>query len=121
MVHVLDMALEHVIGFQIDGKIEESEYQKIKTHLLNKMQLVPRLHIYVELRSFEGMDFHAFMKNLRFGFTNLDQFAKEAIVTHKSWVRKIASASNKILPEIDVKAFSFEQIDEAKRWIQQPS
>ncbi|CAN5431475.1 hypothetical protein BH23BAC3_BH23BAC3_13080 [soil metagenome] len=75
--------------------------------------------MYVELESFGGMELKTFIKDLRFGLKNLDRFEKEAIVTEKDWVQKITSAADNVTGKIELKAFSFDEKDKAKRWVQE--
>ena len=118
MLKFIELNADNVVGFRIDEKIMGKEFDEIATRLEGKMEKHPKVRLYVEVESFEGFSFEALMKDLKFGLSNWSRFEKEAVVTEKKWMEKLATISDKIVPNIEVKAFSFQEKEQAKEWIQ---
>jgi hypothetical protein len=117
MVNFLETDAKHVVGIRIEGKVEEQEFDAVAALLEKRMQEFPKVNVYVELESFTGMEVRALLKDLKFGLKNLDRFDKEAIVTDKKWVQKIAGASDSLVKDVQVKAFDKNEKDLARKWI----
>lgn len=119
MLTFIDMDADNVLGFLIDGKITGDEFDEVASQLEKKMENHSQISLYVEVESFEGFSFEALMKDLKFGLSNWDRFEKEAVVTEKKWLEKLADVGDKIIPSIEVKAFPFEEREQAKKWVQE--
>ncbi|MEX0648753.1 MAG: STAS/SEC14 domain-containing protein [Balneolaceae bacterium] len=119
MINFIDVESRNVVGIRMNGKITDQEFDAVAALLEKRMQEFPKVNVYVEVESFGGMAPKTFIKDLRFGFDNLDRFDKEAVVTEKDWIQKITPIADKIFDSIEVKTFSFDQKDEAKKWVRQ--
>jgi len=51
------------------------------------------------------------------GFKHFKDFDKKAVVTDKTWMKKITPLINKLFPNIEVKCFSFKDKNEAVEWV----
>ena len=58
------------------------------------------------------------MEDIRFAFPHLRNFEKKAVVSEKGWVEKLIDIGDKLFPSIEVRHFSFDQKDEAIKWVQ---
>lgn len=119
MLTFIEMDADNVVGFRIDEKITGESFDEVATRMEKKMETHPKVRLYVEVESFEGFSFEALMKDLKFGLSNWGRFEKEAVVTEKKWMEKLADISDKIVNSIEVKAFPFEEKEQAKKWIQE--
>ena len=117
MVKIIDFASEKVIGMSIEGKIEAGDIELIASICEEKFDKSDQLSIYVEMESFEGISIEAFFKDLKFGIKNFSKFDKKAVVTDKNWIQKLGNFSDKLFGSIEIKVFSFEEIEEAKNWL----
>lgn len=118
MVSFIEMDATNVVGIRVNGKIEDQEFDAVIALLEKKMQHNARVRIYIEMESFKGFSPKTFFKDLKFGLKNWDRFDKEAVVTEKKWVQKFADIGGKIFSDIEVKAFSLDEKEQAKAWIQ---
>jgi len=118
MLTFIDMEADNVVGIHVDGKISGQEFDAVAALLEKKMENHPRVRIYAELAPWEGITLEALMKDLRFGLSNWERFDKEAVVTEKEWIKRWAEIGDKMIGSIEVKAFPFEEKDEARQWIQ---
>jgi hypothetical protein len=118
MIDFIDMEAENVVGMKVDGKIEDQEFDAVVALFEKKMQHNDRVRLYIEMESFKGFSPKTFLKDLKFGLENWDRFDKEAVVTEQKWVQKLADIGGKVFSNIEVKAFSFDEREQAKVWIQ---
>lgn len=119
MITFLDLEADNVVGIKIDGKVNDTSFDALTALLEKKMEKHPRVRIYVELVSFGGASPKTFFKDLKFAFNNWERFDREAIVTQKKWIKKLTEWEDKLFSSIELKAFSFEEREQAKAWIQQ--
>ena len=69
------------------------------------------------MESFDGISLEAFFKDLKFAVSNFGKFDKKAVVTDKSWVKKLGEFSDKLFGSIEIRCFSFEEADKARNWV----
>ncbi|MEE9164912.1 MAG: STAS/SEC14 domain-containing protein, partial [Nitrospinota bacterium] len=117
MLKIIDFENEKVIGMSIDGKIETGDIELVATLCEEKFKKNEKLSIYVEMESFNGISLEAFFKDLKFGIKNFGKFDKKAVVTDKSWIKKLGNFSDKLFGSIEIKSFSFEEKNEAQKWV----
>lgn len=119
MIEILPFDNEKVVGIRVTGKIETEELEKVTSLIERKLQVHDKLNIYVEFEEgFLKMSGEALLKDIRFSFRHLGDFAKEAVVTDKNWIGKLISVTDKLFPSIEVRHFSKDEIAEAREWIQ---
>jgi len=119
VIKFIDTGENHVVGIRIDGEIIDQEFDAVAALLEKRMSEFPKVNVYVELMSFEGMELKTFLKDLRFGIENINRIDKEAVVTEKDWVQKITSAADNVTGKIELKAFSFDEKEKAMKWVQE--
>jgi len=117
MVKIIDFDNDKVIGMAMDGKISTEDIEHVAALCVDKFERNKQLSIYVEMESFEGISLEAFFKDLKFGIKNFGKFDKKAVVTDKGWVKKLGEISDKLFGSIEIKCFSFEETDEARKWV----
>lgn len=119
MFTFLDMEADNVVGIHIDGKINDASFDALVALLEKKMEDHPKVRVYVELKSFKGVSLKTFFKDLKFAFNNWERVDREAIVTQKEWIKKLTEWEDQLFSTIDLKAFSFEEKAQAKKWVQE--
>ncbi len=117
MVKIINFEKEKVIGMAIEGKIKTEDIELVTSLCEEKFKHSDKLSFYVELDSFEGISLEAFFKDLKFGIKNFGKFDKKAVVTDKSWIKKLGNFSDKLFGSIEIKCFSFEEKNEAQKWV----
>lgn len=118
MIDMVSLDSDSVIGCVINGKINSDDIEKISTEIEKRLNTHDKLRVYVEVKDLGGISLDALLKDLKMGFKHYNNFVKKAVVTDKEWMKKIAPAVNKIFTNIDVKCFSFEDKDKARKWVQ---
>ena len=117
MIEILDFESKKVVPVRMKGKISTEDIEKIASYIEEKLQDFEKLSIYVEVETFEGISIDAFFKDIKFGIKNFSRFDKKAVVTDKSWMRKVGDFSDRLFSSIEIKCFSFDQKDEAVKWV----
>ena len=110
MIEILDIGIEDVVAYRIEGKVTEDEMKSVIAVFKEKIQgLIPG-----DLQGIGGAEFDAIIEKLKFfrefGFTNFD---KIAVVTHKEWMHKIIDLEGKFFKKFDMKGFSIDDKDKA--------
>jgi len=117
MIEIIDFDNEKILGVAIKGRISTEDIEKTAKLAEEKFKNSEKLSVYVEMENFEGISLEAFFKDLKFGVKNFGKFDKKAVVTDKTWVKRLGEFSDKLFGSIEIKCFSFEDIDEAKSWV----
>ena len=117
MLTFIDFGDTNVVGIKIDGKITEEEFDGIISKFEEKFERFEKVHLYAEMKNFDGMELKAFFKDLKFGLTHFNKFEKEAVVTDEKWVQEFATISDPLVPMVEVKAFTYAEKAQAKQWV----
>jgi hypothetical protein len=121
MIQLMPMPVDNVIGVKISGKLEKADIDKTTKAIEEKLTIHGKVNIYAEIESFKGMSLDALVADVKFAFPHLRDFHKKAIVSEKHWIEKLVAISDKLFPSAEVRHFSFDQKDDALRWVQASS
>lgn len=61
MMHFIHDVPDHVIAVSVDGKLTEDDYAKFN-QMIRLKDHSEKLRLYIEIKVWEGMTFHAFTK-----------------------------------------------------------
>ena len=117
MMQVIQFEADNVVGMRIQGKVEQPDLDQVKREVERRLERHDRIRVYVEVAEFEGMSVDAFLEDLKFGADNWNRFDKEAVVVDQAWLRKVTAMADKLVPQIDVRAFSVAETDKARQWV----
>ena len=117
MIELIEIPSPRAVGVKISGKIEKPDVDQIIAAIEEKLQKVDKLGIYVELESFGGFSFDALADDVKFGLANLNKFDKKAVVSGEGWIEKTTEFVDKIFSGIEIRHFSPDQKEEAKKWV----
>jgi hypothetical protein len=109
----------NIVEILVEGKITEADFDQVVSQLEVDIAKHGKLRVLEEIRHFEGIDPLALWKDLRFGFSHLNDFTDAALVADARWIRALTEAFNGVLP-VHVKTFERSQIDEARQWLADP-
>jgi len=119
MIELIPFDEGNVIGFRLKGKIEDNEFDEIVSLMEKRLTEHKKLRVYAEIEEFKGMSVNTFMKDIHYGLKHWRDFDKEAVVSDKGWLKAWVKFAGSLFPGIEVKHFSFEEIEEAKKWIRE--
>jgi SpoIIAA-like len=108
----------NVVKIIISGKITEEDFDRVIDRLKLDLERHHKLRVLEEVRHLEGIDPLALWKDIRFGFTHLNDFTHAALVADARWLRTMTDVFINIFPlSVKVKVFDPSQFDEAQNWI----
>ncbi|MFQ5949806.1 MAG: STAS/SEC14 domain-containing protein [Nitrospiria bacterium] len=117
MINLLPMEADNVVGFLISGKIRKEDIDRVLLVIEKKLQAHDKLRVYAEVSSIEGMAWGALLQDVRFSLKHFRDFEKEAIVSDKAWLAKLANVGDKLFPSIEVRHFPWAEKAQALEWI----
>lgn len=117
MLQFIELGSEQVVGFRIEGKVSNEDFDKVAALIQTRLESHNKLRIYAEVAEFEGIALDALFKDLKFALGHWSRFDKEAVVTDKSWLQTASEFAGKLLPHMEVRAFPTAQVDAARKWI----
>jgi SpoIIAA-like len=106
----------NIVEIIVEGVITEKDFDQVISQFKVDIAKHGKLRILEEIRHFDGIDPLALWKDLRFGFTHLNDFTHAALVADTKWMRTITEAFGSVM-SAEVKAFEPSQIDEARNWL----
>ena len=110
----------HIIGFVLDGKIDDEGFEKAVAAIEDALANNERIRVYAEVKTLGGMSPETFFENLKFKsklFRQLEKFEKEAVVSDKSWIENLVKVSDKLFPSVEVRYFAFDEKEDALAWV----
>lgn len=119
MLELIPFEEGNIIGFRLSGKMEDDEFDEIVVRMEGMLKEHKKLRVYAEVEDFKGMSVNTFMKDLHYSLKHWRDFDKEAVVSDKGWIKSWAGFASSLIPNIEVRCFSFEQKDEAKEWVKE--
>jgi hypothetical protein len=117
MIELIDIPSPRAVGAKISGKIEKPDLDQVIAAIEQKLLKVDKIGIYVELESFGGISFDALADDVKFALANIKRFDKKAVVSGEEWVGKTAEFADKIFSGIEIRHFSPEEREKAKKWV----
>lgn len=120
MLTLISFEDDRVVGARISGKITRPEFDTVAAALEAALAKHDKVRFYAEMETFGGVAMDALFKDLEFGLRHWQQFEREAVVTDRNWMRRLALMADKLLPSIEVKVFAGDEVESAKAWICEP-
>lgn len=118
MIKFIELKSEQIIGIVIANKIEIEDIKQVEIIIEKRLKSYEKLRVYVELEKFSGFSLEALLEDLKFAFKHFQDFDKKAVICDNQWLDQITRFSDKLLPNIEVKCFSFTQKQEAIAWLE---
>lgn len=119
MIEIIPFENDKVIGMKISGKVQVEGIEMITKIIDEKLERHEKLNVYVEFEDVMRFSSEAFIKDLKFSFSHLGDFEKEAIVSDKGWLGTLIKITDKLYPSVEVRHFSKDETNEARKWIQE--
>lgn len=119
MLELLDTP-DHVVAFSLAGTLTGEDYDRIVAEVEGKLSRHQRIGVLVDLVSFEDLTLEAGAKDVAYSLKSLwrlNRFPREAVITDKEWVRTLARLADRLVPGVEVRAFSPPERDAALAWV----
>jgi len=95
MMELIELQEDHIVGLRIDGKVDNETFDRVLAEIEDRLTRHDKIRLYVELVSLGGIGLEALFKDMKFGLGNWRRFEREAVVSDRSWVHKIASVADR--------------------------
>ncbi len=119
MIEILPFENDKVIGMRISGKVRVEGLEMITKAIDEKLERHEKLNVYLEFDDVSKLSNDAFIENLKFTFSHLGDFEKEAIVSDQGWLGMLIKITDKLYQSVEVRHFKTDQRIDALRWIQE--
>ncbi len=119
MIEIIPFEEGNIIGFRLNGRIEDEEFDEITEKIEEMLEEHNKLRVYAEIEKIGGMSVNTFMKDIHFKLKHWRDFEKEAVVSDKGWLESWVGIADKLFPHIEVKHFSTDEKEEAKEWLKE--
>lgn len=119
MIEILPFKNDKVIGMIISGKVQVEGLEMITKMIDEKLERHEKLNVYIEIDDVSKFSNDAFVKDLKFSFSHLGDFEKEAIVSDQGWLGTLIKITDKLYQSVEVRHFSPDERNDALRWIQE--
>lgn len=118
MFKILDITKDNLIAFQVKGKVEKTDYDKLNPLLEKTGREYDSRKLYVEILEIEGIEPAALWEDFKVYFKHIRNFNKVAIVGQSGVIEKLAKLSKPFISG-DVKFFNDTETLIARNWIQE--
>lgn len=119
VIETIPTADGRIIGFSIDGKIDDEDIRRITDEVIQRLESYDRLRLYAEVKHWTGITPKALFEDIKFALKHFRDFEREAIVSDKAWLKTMATAGDRLFPSIEVKHFGWENRAEALTWVEE--
>ncbi|MBD0404562.1 STAS/SEC14 domain-containing protein [Flammeovirga sp. EKP202] len=120
MIKINSTLGSNVIGFTINGKIDEEGLQEFFKAIEEKTNENGKIKLLGEIEAIGGVeDFKAFIDLLKTKAKTIKALEKYAFVSDTEWMQKISGIVDFMIPNIPIKMFKTEERDEALVWLLQ--
>jgi hypothetical protein len=104
-----------VIGFEISGKLQTSDYRDILQPALHEAAAAGEVRIVIVMPEFDGFSAGAFWEDLKIGVEHWRAWKRVALVTDIGWMAQATKWFGWMIPG-EVRQFGMAQRDEAIAW-----
>lgn len=121
MVEKIHFQEEDILGFEVKGKFSEPAFVQLMQELIPAIESPGHVKLYIEIPRLDGMDWQVIWDSLKFAAKELGNYFEKvdkiAFVTDTAWLRFLATAEYTLISSIKEKSFSFDEREEALRWV----
>src|SRR3954452_18486448 len=116
-------ALDRVVAMRVTGRVGEHDIERGIQAIEAALARNERISLLVEIEM-AGMTAGAFTRDLSYSLgklRDLHRFSRVAVVTIQDWLKALARVQDRILPHVEVRAFTPPEREEAMAWGAQPA
>lgn len=118
MIQRIDAGHENVMGFRVNGDIEEKEVSRFQRELRPEPESDKKFNLYIEISASDCTEPTAIQERVSLLLSNLKEILKKinklAFVTDKDCLLHLSHDIFTISQAIEFKYFSFEEIHDAR-------
>lgn len=116
----LDRSHANILGYEVEGKITEEEYEQLTTEVRAAIGTHGSVRLLVRARGFPTAEIKAVDEQLSFARDHLSDIERYAVVTDHTGLELVTKASEKLV-NVDIRQFDLEDEEAAWAWLEAPS
>jgi len=122
MIEVMTDLPDRVLGVKASGEVTADDYKTVLVPAIEEKltQHKKARLLYVLGDEFRGYSSGAAWEDAKIGMKHLTSFERVAVVTEVDWIEKMIKAFGFVIPG-EVRVFDDDDLEEARRWICEPS
>ncbi|MCE2596940.1 STAS/SEC14 domain-containing protein [Motilimonas cestriensis] len=110
------------LDLEISGKLDSEAMKLLLDELIAKSEGISAGRMLYRIAAFNIPTIGAMaveMSRLPELFTLMQQFSRIAVLTDTDWVKKVSEFEGAVIPNVDIKGFSLEDLAAAEAWLEQ--
>jgi hypothetical protein len=118
MLKVMNGLPGYVLGIEAEGKVSGTDYEDILIPAVDeklKANEKSRMLYYLGA-GFTGFGMKAMMEDAKVGIKHFSAWERVALVSDHQWIKGFTKFFGRLLP-VEVRVFSNDGLEEAKKWI----
>jgi hypothetical protein len=116
MFKVLETTKDDLIAISINGKVIKSDYDKINPMIEKTVKEYGKVRLYIQIDNIEGIEFNAFVEDVKTYFRHFSDIRKIAVVGETAWQKMWSNLASPFVSG-KIKFFEKSQVIEANNWI----
>jgi hypothetical protein len=108
------------LDIQLSGKLDDEEMKIALDELVSKSEIIENGKMLYEIMDFHLPSLGAILiefSRLPLMFRVIKKFHRAAVLTDKTWLKKVSEFEGALFPGLEIKAFSRDQKAEAEAWL----
>ncbi|MBB4079146.1 hypothetical protein GGR28_001766 [Lewinella aquimaris] len=118
MISVFPLSQDNMLGFTLDGEVDEEGMRRLLMAVEAKVVTHGRLRLLGNIKNVGGFpSYQAFWNTIKAKKELLDKIEKYAILTDHGWLTTLSGGIDWITPRMEVKTFRLDEGEIAHRWL----
>lgn len=118
MVSVFPLSEPHLLGFTLDGEVNDDNLRKLLIAVEAKVLTHGQIRLLGNIKSIGGFQgFQTFWRLLRSKTELWDKIEKYAILTDHGWLASLTGSIDWLTPRMDIKTFALSEGELAHQWL----
>ena len=109
------------LDIELSGKLDSDEMRNALDELVDKSDNMENGRMLYDVIDFHMPSLNAIaieLSRLPEMFGLIRKFSKAAVLSDKTWIKKVSELEGALIPGLEIKSFSRDQRDEAESWLE---
>ena len=120
MVTIFPLAQDDMLGFTLDGEVDDEGMRKLLMAVEAKVLTHGRIRLLGNIKNLSGIsNYHSFWNIIKSKRELLDKVDRYAILTDHGWLATLSEGIDWLTPRLEVKTFRLNEGERAHNWLQE--